>query len=343
MTPGHRQLADRAPGGALRVTTFVLLVLGVAMFVALIAHEGVGNVYDATAAAGWGVVAVALFHLLPLVGDGLAWRVLLPQGERLTAFRFVRMRLIGESVNGLLPAAQLGGELVKIRIAILEGVPSVSASASITADVTLGVLSQIIFTLAGIGMLMYLGAAVSPGLVTGTLIGIGALTLLIVAFLIAQHAGFYRLLAGAIERLAGRRDWLDLAGGAAALDKAVTSVYSRRADVARSMIWRLAAWTVGVGEIWLALLFLGHPVSFAEAFMIESLSQAVRAVGFAIPGALGVQEGGFILLGSFIGLDPDLSLALSLVRRFRELAIGVPALIGWQIQEGGHLLRRRRT
>jgi len=76
--------------------------------------------------------------------------------------------------------------------------------------------------------------------------------------------------------------------------------------------------------------------------MLESLGNAVRGAAFAVPGALGVQEGGFILLGSQLGLDAETSLALSLVKRFRELVFGLPGLVVWQATLGHHLWRRKR-
>jgi uncharacterized membrane protein YbhN (UPF0104 family) len=75
---------------------------------------------------------------------------------------------------------------------------------------------------------------------------------------------------------------------------------------------------------------------------VESVIQAIRAAAFAIPGGLGVQEAGFVLLGSFIGLGPEISLALALIRRARELLFGIPGLIAWQIQEGRRVFNRDR-
>ena len=52
-----------------------------------------------------------------------------------------------------------------------------------------------------------------------------------------------------------------------------------------------------------------------------------------------------MLLGGMIGLGPEVALALSLVKRVRELVIGVPGLFAWQIAEGKNFLsgiRRRR-
>ena len=71
--------------------------------------------------------------------------------------------------------------------------------------------------------------------------------------------------------------------------------------------------------------------------MIESLIDAVRGAAFAVPGALGAQEGGLIVLCALFGIPPDQALALSLVKRVADLALGLPGLLAWQIAEGRRL------
>ncbi len=82
-------------------------------------------------------------------------------------------------------------------------------------------------------------------------------------------------------------------------------------------------WLVGTGEVYLITMLLGTPVSWRDALLLESLGQAIRGAGFAIPGALGVQEGGYLLLAPLAGLAPDAALALSLAKRARELLLGL--------------------
>ena len=72
----------------------------------------------------------------------------------------------------------------------------------------------------------------------------------------------------------------------------------------------------------------------AEALVLESLTQAIKSAAFLVPGALGIQEGGFVLVGALFGLSPEMALAVSLVKRVRDLAMGVPALLVWQLVEG---------
>ena len=75
--------------------------------------------------------------------------------------------------------------------------------------------------------------------------------------------------------------------------------------------------------------------------VIESLLYAIRTAAFAVPQGVGVQEGAYVLLGAGFGLTPEMSLALSLLKRARDLTIGLPAIAVWQAIEGGRLWRRR--
>jgi uncharacterized membrane protein YbhN (UPF0104 family) len=76
--------------------------------------------------------------------------------------------------------------------------------------------------------------------------------------------------------------------------------------------------------------------------MLESLGQAIRGAAFAVPGALGVQEGGYLLLAPVVGLSPEAALALSLIKRARELLLGVPGLIYLHFSERGWRLSAAR-
>jgi putative membrane protein len=168
------------------------------------------------------------------------------------------------------------------------------------------------------------------------------MALLVGGFFLVQRLGLFGGLARISSRLPGSQHWESLVGEAAALDDAVLCLYRNRRSLAAAGLWRLGAWLVGTGEVWLALYFLGAPRSMTDALLLESLGQAVRALAFMIPGALGVQEGGYLLLGGLLGLGPELALAVSLAKRVREVVLGVPGLIAWQIAEGRHLWRRRR-
>jgi uncharacterized membrane protein YbhN (UPF0104 family) len=111
--------------------------------------------------------------------------------------------------------------------------------------------------------------------------------------------------------------------------------------LAQASAIHVLAWALGTFEVWLALTAMGVHVGLAEALVIESLGMAARSAGFVVPGALGVQEAGFILVCGLFQIHPDTAIALSMVKRVRELAVGLPGLIAWQWSEGKHLVRKR--
>ncbi len=131
----------------------------------------------------------------------------------------------------------------------------------------------------------------------------------------------------AVRRFSRKRDWSQWVAQAQAIDLAVQGTYRRNGPVTASFLLSLVGWIVGTGEVYLIAGFLGTPVSWRDAFVLESLGQAIRGAGFAIPGALGVQEGGYLLLAPLAGLAPGAALALSLAKRARELLLGLPGLL----------------
>jgi uncharacterized membrane protein YbhN (UPF0104 family) len=133
-----------------------------------------------------------------------------------------------------------------------------------------------------------------------------------------------------------------LAAGASAIDDAVRAIYRDGWVIWRASIVRLIGWSVGAGEIWLVMHALGHPIAMLDAYILESLSSGVRAAAFIIPAALGALEGGFVLFGALFGLPADTALAISLSKRVRELALGVPGLVLWHCIERHNVLRPPR-
>lgn len=321
-----------------------MALIGIGLFTAVLVWHGAGDLLAALSVAGWGLAVVAAWHLVPLVIDSHAWRILFAR-PRPGLGRIVWARWIGESINGLLPVAQVGGDVAKTRLLVLRdrgGDPGASqVGATVVVDTTLAVVTQMLFALIGVAMLLAL--LDRPELAWGLVFGIAVMGVLVGLFYRLQRGGLFSGMAAIVNKLSGGAAAFDFVGGAAALDAAVGAIYRQPWLVLRATLWRLVGWLVGVGEVWLALYFLGAPVSVADALMLEALGQAVRGAAFAIPGALGVQEGGYVLLGSLIGLSPDTSLALSLSKRVRELAFGIPGLIAWQVAEGRALRRPSST
>jgi uncharacterized membrane protein YbhN (UPF0104 family) len=160
-------------------------------------------------------------------------------------------------------------------------------------------------------------------------------------FVLVQHNSMFGVLIGWAHRLAPKSWMSGFTARAEAIDGAVVATYRRRLALSYSSLLRLIGWVSGVSEIWLTMWALGRPLTLTDAFILESLSAGVRGAAFMVPGALGAQEGGLVLFGALLGVPADLALAISLTKRVRELAIGLPGLAAWQWVEGRRLLARR--
>jgi putative membrane protein len=306
-----------------------LLTCGLLLFLALLVSQGLPALLSTLAAAGWGLLAVAAFHLIPLGSDAAAIRVLYHQGQtRHGLLDAVLTRWIGESANSLMPAGQLGGPVFMARYLAQRGMPMAQAAAVITVSTTLQTFAQILFALLGVLLLGARAGGVSEhSLRSMALIASGFLGLQIVGFYYLQRRGLFSKLLRLVTRLAGTRKWSGLISQAQAIDAAVHQTYSCSGPVAASFLASLLGWLVGAGEVYLILLYMGHPVSWVTALLLESLGQAVRGAAFAVPGALGVQETGYVLLAPLAGLTAEVGLALSLAKRVRELLLGLPGLL----------------
>ena len=311
------------------------LLAGLALFVALLVHQGVRDVGAALTAVGPGLLVVALFHLAPMLGDALGWRALFP-ALRPPVSLVLFARWIGESVNGLLPVLQVGGNVAKARALVRRGVPGAVAGATVVVDVTLVVATQVVFTLVGIALLLAHLGFTRLTLVAG--VGATVTAALLAVTLVVQRRAPFTMLARLSGLIAGA-DRQAFTAGAAAIDAGVIDLYRDRRAIFASATWHLVAWFVGAGEVWLAMALLGHPVPLHTAVLLESLGQAVRTGFFFVPGALGVQEGGFMLLGGALGLAPETALALSLTRRVRDVALGLPGLAAWQLAAAANSAR----
>jgi len=306
---------------------------GVALAAWLLASYGVREVVDLLARAGWGIVAVVLFHWTQILFSAFAWRAIAqPLPPQPSLGEFVTLRWIREGVNALLPVAHLGGGVVAARLLHRRGFRLVSAVAGSVGDITMEVLTQILFTLIGLGLLALL---VGESGIPSYVLGAAAVALLGAAALVAgQWFGMTGLLERWIMQLSGRFGWTS-PGEIAGLDASIRALYRAPGPMAQACFNHSVSWLLGGIEVCLALHLLGHSVGFAEGMVIESLGQASRAAGFAVPGAIGVAEGGLVLICHLFGLAPEVAIALGLMKRLREVALGVPALITW------HLLERR--
>ncbi|MBV9111933.1 MAG: flippase-like domain-containing protein [Hyphomicrobiales bacterium] len=309
----------------------LLGALALAALVAwMLANEGaMWRILELVRQAGWvGLVAVVLFHLTQIAFSAAAWRVLFGSTAPRPSFSFYMIaRWIREAVNNLLPVAQIGGEFVGARLLNRRCVELRAAIASAIADLTVELITQIAFTLMGLAVLLLtIGNGPTARLVAGLLVVAAATA---GAFIAVQWMGLAHLIEICVMRIGRMVGWegFDEEPG---LHGALIAIYRAPLRLLSAAFNHLISWLLGSIEVWLALHLIGRDVGLETALVIESLGQALKAIGFAVPGALGVQEGGYVIVCGLYGLSPETAIALSLIKRLREVALGLPALAAWQ-------------
>jgi putative membrane protein len=319
------------PGG-IRISSALAVLAGLGIATYLFVATGPAVVIGLLVDAGYGVAVVIAFHIVQILFDSLAWRALLGTAGRPRLHLFMVLRWIREATNNLLPVAQIGGEVVGARLLSLFGVGMAKAGASTAIDLTLEMLSQVGFTVFGIAVLMSFGPRFAPlwQAATGALIALSAVGL---GFVAAQWAGLFRLIEEGLLRVGSRFGWRSL-DEVAGLHRAIIEIWRMPGALLACGTLHLVSWLLGGVEVMLACHYLGHDVSLQQGIVLESLGQAMKSVGFAIPGGLGVQEGGLLLLAPLCGLPAGDAMALSLLKRLREMVLGVPALIAVHLMAG---------
>jgi putative membrane protein len=285
----------------------------------------------------WVVPAVASLHLVEEAGCGYAWRNVV-EPPRPAFGAFFRARWVRASVASLLPVSGIGGALAGIRISVLAGLRGEVAVASLVLDSTLEMASQIVFTAAGFGALL-LSLPQRPVLEWAvTTLAVGLAT--IIVFVAAQRLGALRLVEAGLRRLAGRWPRLLPLSGAQLHDRLMLLQRRRWAALGSAGI-HLGCWLLGAGEVWLTLFALGHHASLEQCLIIESLGMTARSAGFFVPGALGIQEIALVMVGGVVGLSPESAVLVAVVKRLRDVVLGIPGLLLWHWVEGRPGRRRQ--
>ncbi|MGH8119308.1 MAG: flippase-like domain-containing protein [Gammaproteobacteria bacterium] len=317
------------------------LVAGLLVLVLLLIWGGIGEIIRLLVASGWTLLWLPVVWFPSTLVAALSWRLLFIP-PRIPSFRHINMALwMGRSINTLLPVATIGGEIAKARLITLWGGNAIEASASVLVDKTVQAVSVIPWGIIGIVLLFLISTDHTIAYVA--LFGSSLLALGIIGFVLVQHAGMIGGLSSFLSRFSPVGDWTNINHHAREVDGVVREIYRNRGRVFMSVLWRTISLILETAEVWLACYLFNHTIGIPEALLIRSMVSLLNNMIFIIPNAYGIQEGGFILMGALVGLPPELSLAVSLATRIRELIIDLPGLLIWQFVESKRLLDRSRA
>lgn len=313
--PGSRE-------DGIRVLKVVYLLLGLVLLGWVLLQTDLEAVGRGLLQMRWGIVVVLAIYFFEFLLDAAAWGLMVGRVplDALWVFRFWKVRMVGEAFNQVTPLATVGGEPVKAQLLKDHyAVPYRDGITSLILAKTAGMMALLIFLVGGFSFILH--SERLPGLykqVAGY--GLAAFTLGLALFFLAQRV---RMTSYAWTWIQRRRMGPYLRGvlhKLSEVDDLLVRFYTgHRKRFVGAISLALLAWLLGLPELYVTMLFLGHPIEFGEIWMIESMAQLVRLGTFFIPGSLGAQEGAFYLVFGAMGMDPALGLAVSLVRRFREV------------------------
>ena len=324
----------------MKAAAYIAGLLGLALLIGLVIHADVPAILHIWKQAGapllWLIPYRVIFFALYAVG----WRAMLcpfDPGAKAGYGYVLWVTTVREAVDRLLPVASVGGGVVGVRLMRARGLAAVPVSATVIVEILLTLITLYVFGAVATLILLHSGASSNHRDVIAVLtfslpIPLGSLLLL------RYGAVFQRM-----ERFLGPMVGLHESDAGASLDADLRACLARLRTLGVAGALQFVALVSASFEIWWALQLFDHPISGAAAVMLEGLTQALRHLAFIVPAGLGVQEGALVLFGHTLGISTELALAVSAVKRMREVLCGVPPLLWWQWLESRNLGDHART
>lgn len=319
-----------------RLRVLIVAALGVALAAYLLGHIGFRAVLAAATSVGWGgFLLICSWSFVIFAVLGPAWYVLVPPAIQPRVAMFITARMVRDSASEALPFSQVGGMILGVRAATVLGTPPRLAVASMIVDVTTELLGQIAYILVGLVIFSVRAAGIplAHSLERTFLIGVSLVALGGLLFLSVQRRG----LGWLSGKLAGRM-FPASATYAQALGAGLREIYRAPLRVSLSMTLHFCGWIAGALATWIAFRMIHVRIDVASVIAIDSMVYAVRSIAFFVPNALGVQEAAYALFAPLFGVGKEFALAVSLIKRARDLAIGIPILLAWQAVESRRAL-----
>ncbi len=312
----------------------LFLLFGLLLFIWALRKVDLSQVNALIMEMGPGLLVIILAYGFVAWFDALSWKYAFKpeEAERIHPFVIWRIRTIGETFNAITPLGNMGGEPAKAFLLNEKyGLTYKQGAASQVVARTTLTVSLILFMIPGI-VFLFMDNDISQAFKISSLTGLITFSVLIFLFFLFQVTGTLSRMVHGFNRLFPAKNPRPSLEHLVALCGMMSGYYRKhRGLFLKSIAFAFLGWVAGVVELYLTLYFLGIPVGFKELWIIESLLQFVRAGSFFIPLSLGAQEGGLIVIFTSMGMAGPLGLAVSFVRRIRELVwIALGLLLGWK-------------
>ena len=258
------------------------------------------------------------------VVEAYGWKVTLgPSAKVIPFWRVLAIRTAGEVVNMTTPTAYVGGEPLKAYLLKKHNVPMVEGLASVIIAKTTMTIAEVLFILLGIALAFWtVGANGSSGQTgAAALLSVGLLLFGMAAFVFVQRQGLFTWLLEFLRKIGLKIAYLEAREEKLrSLDRTILDFYrhNRPAFYSSTGLFFLG-WMAEALEVYVIIYYLGGPAMALSAISIGALSVFIKGGTFFIPGSLGAQDGGNLLLLTAFGYSEVTGITFALLRRFREL------------------------
>jgi uncharacterized protein (TIRG00374 family) len=268
---------------------------------------------------------ILLPSLLMYLLEAYGWRLTLGPHVRAVPFwRLFLIRTAGEVVNMTTPTAYIGGEPLKAYLLKRHGISMLDGLASVVIAKTTMTIAQITFILLGITLTFWYvgmtGGSRQLSIAAG-LVSVGLLLFGTMVFVAIQYSGLFMSVLGLLRRLHIRIRFLESrVARLQELDRIILQFYTQnRRDFVSSTFFFFLGCASEALEVFVILVCLGVPTAPLGAVAIAALSVFIKGGTFFIPGSVGAQEGGNLMILVAFGYSELTGITFALLRRFREL------------------------
>ena len=303
----------------------LLLVIGLLTLILLVWHIGPDRIYEAASQLGpIGLLLLLIPSTIMYTVDAYGWKVTLgPSAKNIPFWRVLAIRTAGEVVNMTTPTAYVGGEPLKAYLLTKHHVPMVEGLASVVIAKTTMTIAEVVFILMGIALAFWrVGADGSSGQnIAAALVSVGVLVLVTAALVFVQQQGLFTWLLKFARKIGLKIHYLEAREQKLrSLDRTILDFYrDNRLTFCSSIGLFFIGWLAEALEVYIIIYLLGGPAMALSAISISALSVFIKSGTFFIPGSLGAQDGGNMLVLKAFGYSDVTGLTFALIRRFREL------------------------
>lgn len=330
-----------------RFARLLVLVAGLAFFVALVLQAGVRELAATLERTGWAFLLLIVVWGVVYICNTIAWNSLIgasaprqgrPEPPARIPFLYAYAITVASfAINYATPFVALGGEPLKIaQSADWIGVDR-AASSVISFRVT-HTLGQVLFWLIAVPIgwiLLPPTPAARLGLLTAGAVLFVAACLLILLFRhgfvvralnALRHIPVLRRLAPRLERFRPTLEHVD--------SQLAVLTDSERSRLVAAVFLEILGRSIAMIEYVIIARIEGLHISYPQAYLIGAVAQLTIIILIFVPLELGSREGGTRLGYTLLHLSPALGVYAGVITHLRELTwIGIGLAIAWGLQQ----------